>query len=147
MYKKSVLSRGPTTFAEARNMAQLMQNAELLTATMPETHNSQIASLNQQVTELKQLFLTENDKPSVSANQIGVNSKMCAYCNGNDHWVSDCPVKKVKFRLPQGEQKQMYCEYCEGSNHLIEQCFQKKRDLRQKLSRPKISQNVKLSRQ
>ena len=136
MYKKSVLSRGPTTFAEARNMAQLMQNAELLTSTIPETHNSQIASLNQQVTELKQLFLTENDKTSVSANQIGVNCKLCAYCNGTDHWVSQCPVKIVKTRSPQSEQKVLYCEYCEGSNHSVEQCFQRRRDLKQKFSRP-----------
>lgn len=132
VYKKTVLSRGPTTFAEARNMAQLLQNAELLTSTLPDTHNSQIASLNQQFTELKQLFLTETDKTSVSANQVVTNDKLCMYCNSNEHWVSECALKKAKTQSQMREKKVLICDYCDMSNHTIEQCFLRRKNLRQK---------------
>ena len=126
VFKKSVLSKGPTTFAEANKLAQMHQNADTLV--FADSTADQLTQVTRQLKDLKQLIESPNKTVVVSDTKSPIAQLHCTSCKSKNHDVHDCNVKMSNDSAGIIAHKQLSCYYCGKLGHISTQCFQKQRD-------------------
>ena len=126
VFKKSVLSKGPTTFAEANKLAQMHQNADTLV--FADSTTDQLTQVTRQLKDLKQLLESPNKTVVVSDRNPQIAQLHCTSCNSKNHEAHDCHVKLSNESASITAHKQLNCYYCGKLGHISTQCFQKQRD-------------------
>ena len=137
-YKRAVLSRGPTTFQEAQQVASLLQNAEIVTSNDPKVDGTHLV-LKELMDKIEGLATSsprhqqkKNNRPANSAQSSGpsVSHKqqtiICNYCHKTGHVIKNCRLRLSQNRRSHQatscrpsfvDVKQIQCYRCSQHGH------------------------------
>lgn len=147
-YKRTVLSRGPTSFAEALKIATLLESAEVVTndTTGQDQARFSYNELSAQVQEVYELLKDrERQQQTAPQESQAVSSKnissfgeksvviKCFYCNKTGHTKAECRLKKKHEREKQERESMtqtkvvnangIVCMWCGSNEHYAAKCM------------------------